>query len=63
MFVRVHESVAVQDPDPKVEQLITLKAGARLAADDPIVKAYPWAFTSDVEDASATPGAKRSTRR
>lgn len=31
--------------------------------DDPIVREFPWAFESDIEQATAAPGEKRTTRR
>ena len=31
--------------------------------DDPIVRDIPWLFANDVEEATARPGERRSTRR
>ena len=62
MKVRVIESVAVQHPELP-GQLVTLRVNEAFPHDDPLVKAYPWAFESDVESATAAPGEKRSVSR
>ena len=60
--VRVRESVAVQHPDLP-GQLVVLRENTPFDPKDPLVRAYPWAFGSDVEQASAAPGEKRSVLR
>ena len=60
--LRVRESVAVQHPDLP-GQLVVLKANDPFDPKDPLVRAYPWAFESDVEQATAAPGEKRNVRR
>ena len=60
--VRVRESVAVQNPEIP-GQLVALVRDKAYDAKDPLVLAYPWAFESDVEQATASPGEKRNVRR
>ncbi len=64
-YVRVLQTVSVVlDPGGgKAAKFITLGAGERYDSDDPMVQAYPWAFESDMEDASAAPGERRGARR
>jgi hypothetical protein len=56
--VRVIEPVIVTDPASGA--LVTLKKGDAYEHTDPLVREYGWAFGSDVEDASATPGQRRN---
>ena len=51
--------VSVEHPEAG-ELRITLKPGAAYDSTDPIVRTYQWAFESDVEQATGTPGEKRS---
>lgn len=53
--------VSVEHPEANNAR-VTLKPGQAYAHDDPIVVAYPWAFESDVEEASSTPGERRNVR-
>lgn len=46
-----------------LQSSVILSPGFEFNADHPVVKQCPWAFDSDVEDASAEPGRKRSVRR
>jgi hypothetical protein len=59
--VRVRETVSVRHPDLP-GQMVALKANDPYDPKDPLVRAYPWAFGSDVEQATAAPGEKRTTR-
>lgn len=61
-IVRVSQPAAVRHPDLP-GQLVALKPGAPYDKDDPLVRAYPWAFESDVEQATAAPGEKRTLKR
>jgi hypothetical protein len=36
--------------------------GTAFEDDHPLVREFPWAFESDIEQATAAPGEKRSTR-
>lgn len=60
--VRVRETVSVEDPEAPGQRVALL---LNKAYDDkhPLVRTYPWAFSSDVEQATASPGEKRSVRR
>jgi hypothetical protein len=62
--VRVRSDVGpVSVEHPEAAGLrVALKPGQAYEHTDPIVKAYGWAFESDVESASAEPGEKRSVR-
>lgn len=70
-YLRAREPVAVRDP--QVEGIMqVLNPSTPYDANDPLVKAYPWAFVSDdelaadhgtVEQATAAPGEKRTTKR
>lgn len=60
--VRVSESVAVQNPEIP-GQMVALVRDRAYDSQDPLVLAYPWAFESDVEEATASPGEKRNVRR
>lgn len=70
-YVRAREPVAVRDPSaPGILQV--LNPSVPVNENDPMVKAYPWAFVSDdelaaehgpVEAATAAPGEKRTTKR
>lgn len=60
--VRVRESVAVQHPELP-GQMVVLKENDPYDPTDPLVRAYGWAFGSDVEQATAQPGEKRNVRR
>ncbi len=60
--VRVRESIAVRHPDLP-GQLVVLKENEPYDPKDPLVRAYPWAFGSDVEQATAEPGEKRNLRQ
>lgn len=60
--VRVRESVVVRLPDLP-GQMVPLRENDPYDDDDPLVRAYPWAFGSDVEQATAAPGEKRNTRK
>lgn len=49
---------------PVTGQFITLSRGMEFEDDDPIVESHAWAFREDdVEQATAAPGEKRTTRR
>jgi len=62
--VRVSQTVSVQNPDPRVVEMIGLHEGQAFDDKDPIVKAYPWAFESDnIERTTAAPGEKRNVKR
>lgn len=61
-IVRVSTPAAVRHPDLP-GQLVALREGAPYDDKDPLVRAYPWAFVSDVEQATASPGEKRTVRR
>lgn len=42
---------------------VTVREGDRYTTDDPIVREFPWLFDPDVvEQATAAPGEKRTTR-
>jgi hypothetical protein len=41
---------------------ITVREGDRYLRDDSIVAAFPWMFDPEVEQATAVPGEKRTTR-
>lgn len=61
--VRVTNPCVVQDPSLP-GQMVTLKLDLPFDDDDPIVRAYPWAFEQDnIESATAAPGEKRTVRR
>jgi len=47
---------------PITEQFEAMYRGKEVE-DAAVVKAYPWLFADDVEQATAAPGEKRSTRR
>jgi len=61
--VRVKQMEAVSVYSAELENHITLVPGTPFDAKDPIVKAYAWAFESDIESATARPGEKRIVRR
>jgi hypothetical protein len=42
---------------------ISVKEGHPYDSSDDIVREFPWLFDSTVEQATATPGEKRTTRR
>lgn len=42
---------------------VLVREGQPFDADDPIVRDIPWLFANDVEEATARPGERRSTRR
>lgn len=43
--------------------VVSVAPGQEFDADDPVVREHPGLFGSPVEEATAVPGAKRSTRR
>lgn len=47
----------------ELQSSVILSPGTAFDRDHPVVKQAPWAFVSDVEDASASPGRKRSVKR
>ena len=58
--VRAIESCSVRDPEAP-GLMTTIAKDEAYPSDHPLVKAYAWAFASDVEDATAEPGRKRRT--
>lgn len=71
-IVRVRPEVQAIVTDPATHERVTLRAGDEFEHDDPIPKAFPWAFQSDakstgqgrvrsvrVEQATANPGELR----
>ena len=42
---------------------IGVKEGQAFDPKDPVVREYPWLFATDVEQATAAPGERRTTRR
>ena len=60
-IVRVKESVVVYDEESGLPTAI--KENDPYPDDHPFVRAYPWAFASDVEQATAAPGERRNARR
>ena len=58
--VRVRESCVVT---PSGGTPIALRVHDAYDDDDPIVREFPAAFVSDVEQATAAPGEKRNARR
>lgn len=62
-ILRVTETVAVQDPESEV--WISLVAGTPYDSSSIIARTYPWAFQrdSEVEQATARPGEKRTLTR
>lgn len=60
-FVTTPNPVAVSHP--LSQQFITLARGMEFDANDPIVKAFPWAFEQPVERATAGPGERRPVGR
>jgi hypothetical protein len=54
-------AISVQDPNVPGAR-IALRANDPYEHDDPVVKAYSWAFESDIEQATAEPGVKRQVR-
>lgn len=59
--VRALTSVAVRHPDLP-GQMVVIKENEPYDAKDILVKSYPWAFGTDVEQATAGPGEKRNVR-
>ncbi len=57
-MVRVRESVAVHFNGAWQ----ALVAGQKFEPNDPLVRAFPMHFESDMEDASAAPGSRRGAR-
>lgn len=49
---------------PEDGRLVTVGAGQPFQSDDPLVRAFEWAFAGDepVETASSAPGEKRARR-
>lgn len=43
--------------------IVTVREGQAFNDDDPIVRAHPWLFASDVEAATAVPGERRNIPR
>lgn len=41
---------------------MVLAAGQKFDENDPVVRAFPMHFESDMEDASAAPGSRRGAR-
>lgn len=77
-IVRVKADVSATIYDPTIGGYTALTPGVEYDANDPVVKANGWAFQSDatseakpraravaldVEQATANPGEKRTTRR
>lgn len=58
--VRALETVVVHHFDPEILGMVSVREGDPYDAKDPLVKAYPWLFASDVERATAAPGEKRN---
>lgn len=54
-------AVSVQHPEAFGAHVI-LKANEAYDANDPLVRAYKWAFESDIEEATAMPGERRNVR-
>ena len=61
MKTRVVKPCVVRHPDLD-GVMVPLKEDEAYDDTDPIVRAYPWAFESDVESATAAPGEKRTAR-
>jgi hypothetical protein len=61
--VRVKQGVAASVYNPATETREILVPGKPYDTDDPFVKEFAWAFESDVEQATAAPGEKRTTSR
>ena len=57
-MVRVREAVVVHYEGG----LRALSAGQKFDDNDPLVRAFPGHFESDVEEATAAPGARRGAR-
>ena len=49
--------------DPETQTPVRLAPGLEFDSSDPIVRAFPWAFDTGVESATAKPGEKRNVRR
>lgn len=47
----------------ELQSSVILAPGVAFNTDHPVVAQCPWAFDADIEDASATPGTKRSVKR
>ena len=69
-----HPTHAVSVRHPEAPVMIALDPGTDYPADDPLVRAYPWAFVPvenagriiesvAIEQATAAPGEKRSRSR
>lgn len=67
-ITRAIDPVSVRDPENE-GVMQTLDPAKMYRTDDPLVKAYPWAFASDderdsgVEAATTEPGSRRSAKR
>lgn len=42
---------------------VVLRENDPYDSDDPVVREHPWAFQSDVEQATSAPGERRNARR
>lgn len=62
MKTRVVRPCVVRHPDMD-GVMIALEEDKGYDDSDPLVRAYPWAFESDVEQATAAPGEKRTSRK
>lgn len=65
-YVRVTEPAALRHPE--TGEFVVPDPRKAYRSDDPLVKAFPWAFASDadaagVEQATRAPGERRQTRR
>lgn len=60
--VRANQTVSVRDPEVP-GQMIPIVKDKPYDSKHPLVRAYPWAFESDVEQATAAPGEKRTLKR
>lgn len=60
--VRATQTVAVRDPEGSGGMSV-IAMDKPYDSNDPLVRAYPWAFEADVEQATAAPGEKRSVRK
>lgn len=60
--VRVRQDAVATVYDAETGTFIPLKPGTPYESTDPFVRAHPWAFESDVERATASPGEKRNVR-
>lgn len=61
--VRIKQGLSSTVRNPETGMWEPLVAGTPFEDDDEFVKSYPWAFESDVEQATAAPGEKRTVSR